>query len=121
MKKYVIIMMALSCGLFFSACNDWLEPKIENEITADKMYQSGDGYRAVLNGLYKAMGKPSLYGRELSFGFLDCLSQQYRLDEKTIPTYCSAAGFQYRDNDVKGIVESQLPLTCLRMGRKSGI
>ena len=105
MKKYVIIMMVLSCGLFFSACNDWLEPKIENEITADKMYQSGDGYRAVLNGLYKAMGKPSLYGRELSFGFLDCLSQQYRLDEKTIPTYCSAADFQYRDNDVKGIVD----------------
>ena len=103
MKKYIVMM--LLCGMGLSACNDWLEPKIENEITADNMYQSGDGYRAVLNGLYKAMGKAPLYGKELAFGFVDCLSQQYRLDEQTIPTYYSAANFQYQNNDVRDIID----------------
>ena len=103
MKKYIVMM--LLCGMGLSACNDWLEPKIENEITADKMYQSGDGYRAVLNGLYKAMGKSPLYGKELAFGFVDCLSQQYRLDEQTIPTYYSAANFQYLNNDVRDVID----------------
>ena len=99
------MIVMLLCGIGLSACNDWLEPKIENEITADNMYQSGDGYRAVLNGLYKAMGKSPLYGKELAFGFVDCLSQQYRIDEQTIPTYFSAAGFQYQNNDVRDIVD----------------
>ena len=103
MKKYIVMM--LLCGMGLSACNDWLEPKIENEITADNMYQSGDGYRAVLNGLYKAMGKAPLYGKELAFGFVDCLSQQYRIDEQTIPTYYSAANFQYQNNDVRDIID----------------
>ena len=103
MKKIYIAVIALQ--MFLVSCNDWLEPNIEDEITTDQMYQSGDGYRAVLNGLYKAMGKSPLYGRELSFGFLDCLSQQYKLDEKAMPTYFNAACFQYQNKDVRAVLD----------------
>lgn len=104
MKNIFIAIIALQ--VLLTACNDWLEPRIEDEITSDQMFQSGDGYRAVLNGLYKAMGKSQLYGRELSFGFVDCLSQQYKLDEKTIPTYFNAAGFQYQNKDVRALLDN---------------
>lgn len=103
MKNIYIAVIALQ--MFLVSCNDWLEPNIEDEITTDQMYQSGDGYRAVLNGLYKAMGKSPLYGRELSFGFLDCLSQQYKLDEKAMPTYFNAACFQYQNKDVRAVLD----------------
>ena len=46
------------------------------------------------------MGRPDLYGRELSFGLVDCMSQQYDLSNKDIFTtthYIKASKFEYDD------------------------
>ena len=46
------------------------------------------------------MGRPDLYGRELSFGLVDRMSQQYDLSNKDIFTtthYIKASKFEYDD------------------------
>ena len=75
MKKYAMILVAISMS--FVSCEKWLDLQQEGEITASQLYGKGEGSRTALNGFYQAMGRPDLYGRELSFGLVDCMSQQY--------------------------------------------
>ena len=64
MKIYSKIIIVASV-LFFTSCEKWLDLQPEGEATFDELYKSGDGYRSVLNGLYKSMGTGALYGLEL--------------------------------------------------------
>ena len=98
MKKYAMILVAVS--MLFVSCEKWLDLQQEGEITAEQLYSTGEGYRTALNGLYQAMGRPDLYGRELSFGLVDCMSQQYDLSNEEIfntEHYKKASKFEYQD------------------------
>ena len=85
--KTCINIIIISLLFFLVSCDSWLDLKPETQVTEDELFNSGDGYRASLNGLYKTMGTASLYGRELSFGMVDCISQQYQMDLGTTITY----------------------------------
>ena len=73
MKIYIIILMLLS-SLFFTSCEDWLSLQPEGQTTEEQLFKTGDGYRTVLNGLYKSMAARDLYGGELCFSMVDCIS-----------------------------------------------
>ena len=60
-----------------TACSGWLDIEPDGQATNDKLTETGDGYRTMLSGVYKAMTSANLYGRELQFGIVDCMSQQY--------------------------------------------
>lgn len=108
MKIYIGILIAASM-LFFNSCDSWLDIQQEGEMEAGHLYSAGEGYRAVLNGLYKEMGSTSLYGKELSFGMVDCMSQQYDLSKDEVngdEMYRSFQGFKYLDNNVRGVIDN---------------
>ncbi len=107
MKIYVNILV-LAVAVMFSSCKDWLDVTPEGQATEGEMFSSGNGYRSVLNGLYKAMGDPQLYGMELTYGMIDCMAQIYDLetngafsDEK----YKDAQKFDYRSSRLSGTIE----------------
>ncbi|MBS7198906.1 MAG: RagB/SusD family nutrient uptake outer membrane protein [Bacteroidales bacterium] len=108
MRNYVIVIVTLSV-LFFTSCESWLDLQPEGEATEEEIFSTGDGYRSVLNGLYQAMGKSSLYGRELSFGMLDCMSQQYDLEKMSSSSstekYRAAGAFNYQNVSLTPIIE----------------
>lgn len=104
MRAYTRIVVLLSALLLVS-CGDWLDLKPEEQATEEQIFSKGDGYRSVLNGLYKSMATTGMYGRELTFGMLDCMSQQYDLtalmeDKK----YLAAGVFDYRSTDLNPTV-----------------
>lgn len=108
MGTYIKIIV-ISSFFFLTSCDSWLDLKPETQVTEDELFNSGDGYRASLNGLYKAMGVTNLYGRELSFGMVDCISQQYRLDLGTRVTYdqkyVDMGSFNYSTTEVTDVIE----------------
>lgn len=63
--------------LSLSACNDWLDIDPSDQVSSEKLFESGDGFRNALNGIYIAMSSSELYGRELSWGLASVLSQTY--------------------------------------------
>ncbi len=75
MKKILYIFL-----FFFGlvSCSGWLDIIPEGQMPEKKLFEKGAGYRSLLNSLYNAMGSPALYGKNLQFGFVDCLSQQYK-------------------------------------------
>ena len=54
MKKYIILKFSgiLIGMLFCSACNSWLQVKMEDKILENKLYENLEGYMSALNGIY---------------------------------------------------------------------
>lgn len=112
MKIFLQMMLLLSL-LSFSSCKDWLDLQPEGQATSDDLFATGDGYRSVLAGIYEAMASVNLYGRELQFGIVDCMSRQYtwnwqnRLegtDKNEI--YKDAREFKYNNSDLRSKIDA---------------
>lgn len=106
MKTYTITLF-LGAAALLASCSNWLDLKPETQATEKQIFSTGEGYRSVLNGLYKSMGTPQLYGRELSFGFVDCISQQYdlTLGKMARNEYMDAAKYAYGSQLLNPVID----------------
>lgn len=99
MKKINYIFILL--GMFLvTSCDDWFNVKPENQISSDELYSTGSGYRLQLNGIYKSLATPTLYGQELGWGFLDVLGQYY-VQERLDDNYKEVNDRKYGEKAVK--------------------
>lgn len=107
MRKFNHILV-IALTVFLSACNNWLDLMPEGQATSEELFKSGDGYRSVLSGVYKAMSVPSLYGVDLQFGMVDCMSRQYTWDWQYQPKdnrYRDAREFKYQSTNLLPAIE----------------
>lgn len=106
-KLYNVLVLAAS--LFATSCSDWLDVAPSNQVNGDKLFEVGDGYRNALNGIYLNLGTSSMYGRTMSWGFMDAIAQYYQTGSNFIPTnsaYYKSAKFQFDDSDVKTFISN---------------
>lgn len=75
MKYRLYLTLCLLIALL--SCNDWLDVQPKTAIKGDKLFQSEAGFIDALTAFYLKMGSTSLYGKELTYGFLDYLSANY--------------------------------------------
>ena len=79
---------------------DWLEVSPSNEVNEEDLFAKGSGYRNALNGIYLNMSDNSLYGRNLSYGFIEVLGHQYLPEHlKNTGSYYKTYQFLYDDTD----------------------
>lgn len=72
MKKiYSTLFIVGFISLFMSSCGDWLNVRPSDEIKEEYLFETGNGYRAALNGIYRKMATFDLYGSNLSWGLID--------------------------------------------------
>ncbi|MDR1274586.1 MAG: RagB/SusD family nutrient uptake outer membrane protein [Odoribacteraceae bacterium] len=93
--RYILVLLAtLSC-----ACSDWLDVHPKSRVLAGDHFETEQGYADQLTGVYTRMTSTALYGRELTFGLREALSQNYDLDVAS--SYARAALYEYADEGVK--------------------
>lgn len=80
MKKILIILSIVLTSL--SSCDSYLEVNPSAEIDADNLFEKEAGFQNALNGIYQLCSESSLYGKNLSWGALSVMAQQY--DNSTI-------------------------------------
>lgn len=80
MKAIVKITLVLLSSLTIS-CQGWLDVEPKTEVKSDIMFESESGFKDAIIGCYILMSKSSMYGRELTTGFLDVIAQQYSIDQ----------------------------------------
>ena len=86
---------------------DWLEVSPSNEVNEEDLFAKGSGYRNALNGIYLNMSDNSLYGRNLSYGFIEVLGHQYLPEHlKNTGSYYKTYQFLYDDTDVKSFISA---------------
>lgn len=98
----IMALICLLCGSL-SSCNKWLDIRPEDSVPAEELFTRGDGYRNALNGIYLNLASDDLYGKELTWGFMSAISQQYIIGSSIAPYY-DAALLEYHNQDPQRII-----------------
>lgn len=75
--KYLYNIALLLCLLGVSACNDWLDVPPKTHIPTDKQFEAESGFKDALTGIYIKMTSPTLYGADLTYGYIEQLAGVY--------------------------------------------
>ncbi len=75
--KIYIMLLAVAC----SACSDWLDIQPSDRISEKNNFSDVAGFKKALNGVYVELNRPSLYGKNLTCGFVEILAQRYAVGE----------------------------------------
>lgn len=78
MKHIYIFLLSVFC-LSASSCSKWLDVMPKTSIPESELYKNEFGFKDALTGLYIKMGAPELYGRELTYHYMDMLAGRYDL------------------------------------------
>lgn len=89
---YTMVLILLIAG--FSSCKKWLDVKPKTQIESEVNFQDEQGFQDALTGVYLNMVSPALYGKELSFGFIEVLGKNYS-QFTTSQAYVQDASYNY--------------------------
>lgn len=91
---FIIVLLTSSCSFL-----DIDTPGIVNN---GKMFGNEQGFIDAMDGVYASMAAEGLYGKELSFGFIDEIAQLYFNDYgEGETTLTKSIDLKYRDSDVR--------------------
>ena len=76
MKKFTKILL-IGCLLVMVSCNNWLDVDPKSQVKDKDLFASEMGFKDALSGVYSLMTKEGLYGKELTFGWLGVLGQEW--------------------------------------------
>lgn len=75
--KIKILITAIICLFTLSSCTKWFDVKPKKMVEQEDLFSSENGFKEALTGVYLLMGQTDLYGRVLTYGFMDVLGQYY--------------------------------------------
>ena len=76
MKKiHYILYMAV--GLTLTACNDWLDVQPRSQVEDNELFETESGYKEALAGVYSSMVSTGTYTKEMTYGFIGILGQEW--------------------------------------------
>ena len=90
MKKLMIKTIILSLVMALTSCNSWLNVSPKTDMKAEDIFRTEEGFRDVLIGVYSLMATSDLYGKNLSYAYLDVLAQYY-----PNPRKATSAGYEH--------------------------
>lgn len=103
MKKIVlyitVVLLAVCIG-----CSDWLDVRPSTEVQEEDIYNSEDGFRSVLNGVYIRMAEEGLYGKNMSMYLPELLARHWNLTYPQLTYYIGNC--MYTDANVEFLIES---------------
>lgn len=105
--RYQLIVCACLSVFTLTACSDWLDVKPKTEVEAEKLFDTEDGFKEALAGVYTSMTQPHLYGREMTFGLLDAVAQQWAFtttDNNHV--YYDAVNYDYESTSSRPLIDS---------------
>ncbi|PTN05928.1 RagB/SusD family nutrient uptake outer membrane protein [Mangrovibacterium marinum] len=110
MKRFSILKITgkLFAGsvlaLSMASCSDYFDVSPKSQILTDEHFSRESGFYDQLTGVYSEMATGALYGREMTFGLAEVLSQNYDMDATN--TYRYAAQYDYENSGVKSRINN---------------
>lgn len=80
-NKYPTIIVMIICMSFMS-CSDWLDVQPSDRISEENNYSLLGGYKKALNGIYIELNNNDLYGRNLSYEYIEILAQHWAISDE---------------------------------------
>ena len=100
MKK-ILSYCLIAAAASVQACG-FLDIDTPGIVNNDKMFENEQGFTDAMDGVYASMAADDLYGKQLSFGFIDEIAQLYFNDYGEGETALTKSiDLKYRDEDVR--------------------
>ena len=77
MKKRIIYSVLLILTVLAISCESWLDVEPRTKVKSDDLFETEAGFKDALIGAYTLMKAEALYGRELTYGFIDVVTGPY--------------------------------------------
>ncbi|MDR1274131.1 MAG: RagB/SusD family nutrient uptake outer membrane protein [Odoribacteraceae bacterium] len=94
MKRNIII--AFFSLLFMqgmtTSCGDWLDVDSSANVIEEVLFEDPEGYRTAVNGVYRLLAQPALYGQQLTWGVASVLGNNYEATRLPLSYRDLAAG-----------------------------
>lgn len=96
MKK--IIFTSLLSLFALTSCEDWFDITPKSELKADDFFQTEQGMRDALIGIYATMSNETLYGGQMTMTYMDALGQYYSSIGNTLHSFYYAYNYDYTNS-----------------------
>ena len=110
MKKRMIYSLLLVLVVMTSSCESWLDVQPRTKVKSDELFKTEAGFKDALIGVYTLMKAEALYGRELSYGFVDVVTGPYAAFNNTV--YYDVSQWKYLTSTT---VRSQIDAIWMKM------
>ena len=104
--RNILFLVASSATLTFTSCKKWLDVRPKTEIKESEQFSTEQGFKDALYGSYQKAADGQLYGANLTFSFLEVLSQGYDNTTKIDHDFFYAATYQYTNAGVTATINS---------------
>ena len=101
MRK-IIYSVVVGLVVLFSGCESWLDVQPRTKIKSDDLFETEAGFKDALTGIYTLMKSESLYGREMTFGFVEVVTNGYAYSS----SYTNVANWNYTEVGVRPLVDN---------------
>ena len=110
LKRTIYTALAAATLLLMGSCSDWLNYTPKDKQSEEQQFATKSGIYAAVNGIYNQMSNSSLYGKNLSYEFIDILGQRYEVnqtDETSYAKYCRAlVDYDYNQEGVQSTISA---------------
>lgn len=81
--KRILYSILVAGTVVFSSCSDWLDVEPKTNVEETDLFKNEQGFKEALTGVYIGMSGNALYGRNLTYGFMDFLAQRYSVYDES--------------------------------------
>lgn len=79
-----------------SSCKKWLDVSPKSNVTEEKLFESEQGFKDALTGVYVQLGARPYYGKEFTMAFMDVIAQNYNITSN-FHNYYNSIQYNYKD------------------------
>lgn len=105
--KQIFLNLTIVLCLLLPSCSDWLDIDPVLEVRQNAIFESEQGFRDVLNGVYIRMASSSLYGRNTTMVLPELMAQHWTTASSSgsdMPGYIS--DFDFTQTETKSLLET---------------
>lgn len=113
-NKYIVGFLLVGSLTTISGCSDWLDVKPKTEEEASSLFSTLDGFKSALAGVYIGLSQSELYGRELTYGIVGVLGQEWSEGADFNNSY-SAYSYFLNYNFEQSVTKSQIDVIWQKM------
>lgn len=99
-----IKILSIICLVFsLSSCNGWLDIDLANKVDEGKLFSTEQGFNEALAGVYSQLASVNLYGKRLTYEYIDLYAQYYSSSSSSSIDYDKHFAFDYTNVNVKSV------------------
>ncbi|RXK83614.1 RagB/SusD family nutrient uptake outer membrane protein [Filimonas effusa] len=95
MKLKHLLISTFPVWMFTASCNKFLDVKPKTQIDGNDVFKDEQGYIDALTGVYLNLNADKLYGKELTFGFVEVIGKQHTTITATSQEYYYPSIYDY--------------------------